>query len=1380
GEAWRSCENIWPEWNEAEVSAEKWEAAKGAKDAKARKSPVNQYFEDPEGKVKIPASLNVHTWKRPMEHIVQKTPVVVQNESCDLMSANEHLMSSELMRRIISEIYIVWEVCSRQSSEGNSTSEEATASPWRPWEHIYSLCKAVKGHIPLFNAYGKYVVRLYWMGCWRKITIDDWLPFDEKNNLLLPASANQSELWPMLLTKGILKLASTEMVQDTSREIEEFSVIHCLTGWIPEFLPIKPRSRYVTEIWGYLKDTIPKFQPTEESAEEGRPSIDLTATGDSPKEANKEKERGSGPPPAPRIIVCASFHPFNLQEKKTSMLGQMADASQTLRQNGLCQLYSHTILLTRTRDCPLVAVPPLAPYSKCIRTQKETDITDEPKKIPVERPEQYVAVASPFINYKLTPLIIDSNMPPKLLVQRRNTSTSNLDSFSESEENEDRDSAHHDVTNNNHKSDDSEVRRPASIPTNPECASKPCCLLLLSLSDADSVPGKETTLVQENFTFTETWIHMEDFIKCFQMLLVFHMESSFTYQYQKSEYKVSHNPVEHLPRRSELVIGVNGASSYIHYCISSSHFKAQDENRCYFLTVDNLWPTEILICYSALLHWGDTSHERKDCVLRPGHLCVEPFSWKDIQVHPPLLTINTTSCKASVLTLPPGRHVLRIQTRVHVCFHMQLYSKTDFVFGEEEAVIPHLEKESLRFCEQARLILTALGSKVRSFSNPDELPAATGALQETVCPPSLSKTEAKDLWRVFIQAVYHMFGCALGRKLTSEELFAVKSLTIDLTPHSRNAKDANGVPEGWSGRQTTEEENQAATILQASWKGYLVRKVLNAAKPGSEENQKVAKTLLEMWASVESDVEEHAVSLLRCMIANGEKLVNLYPCGGDEWTKISFTDFSVPVHETTSSWVLLFREVFHVPKAVLLVPKIFSTFRSHLHVIDNDTGKEVPEFLNSVLPFTYTPNKAGYTFVAHNGKTPVVPGTWRLRLISSREQPAQLARERPVNNFIVKEFKDYYLPNKKNIICRHAVTVTCDHVATVQFQASKDDVYLKLSILDHETEVYSKTGQGGIVIPVYRFIASEGSCGSAVEKAGVSQSQDGPGGGHDGGREASECQPAQTHHKYILQAELLYNSWPLDDSLSGFIQTLRDKESNEMRVFKHLIKDAADQLSSEPQKPQMPTSKTSKSKEKDKTTPKEVQQMLDETKPHWTLHVVSEQTEAEQIQVKKDTERLEQIRAIKQAWEASEPGRAAKAFQTRQQYLDHLRTIGEDFRLDLTPFIRKTGRPERLKDAAMKEEQQREQLEKVQSFRLYRETVLDHRRQEQEQTRQLIKEQLELFERIQQEKAELLRRFDRTREIIQTWKLDERSQKRGKESKRTDEESQKGEDVPVN
>lgn len=53
-------------------------------------------------------------------------------------------------------------------------------------------------------------------------------------------------------------------------------------------------------------------------------------------------------------------------------------------------------------------------------------------------------------------------------------------------------------------------------------------------------------------------------------------------------------------------------------------------------------------------------------------------------------------------------------------------------------------------------------------------------------------------------------------------------------------------------------------------------------------------------------------------------------------------------------------------------------------------------------------------------------------------------------------------------------------------------------------------------------------------------------------------------------------------------------------------------------------------------------QSLDLTKANWTLRVVTDKSEAESISMTKDTERMDQIKAIKEAWEAAEPGRGAK------------------------------------------------------------------------------------------------------------------------------------------
>lgn len=60
------------------------------------------------------------------------------------------------------------------------------------------------------------------------------------------------------------------------------------------------------------------------------------------------------------------------------------------------------------------------------------------------------------------------------------------------------------------------------------------------------------------------------------------------------------------------------------------------------------------------------------------------------------------------------------------------------------------------------------------------------------------------------------------------------------------------------------------------------------------------------------------------------------------------------------------------------------------------------------------------------------------------------------------------------------------------------------------------------------------------------------------------------------------------------------------------------------------------------------------TKPHWTLGVVIDQSSTESIDVAKDTERLDRIKAMKKAWEMAQPGRHVKV-------TPRLRTFGSCF-----------------------------------------------------------------------------------------------------------------------
>ena len=105
----------------------------------------------------------------------------------------------------------------------------AEAHETRPWTNIYPKNK---DGLPMYNPGGKYCVKLFWQvrrsiahsgkqrllithelipdprkaddgwqGAWRKVTVDDLLPYDRVNHCLLPVSPIPFELWPTLLTK---------------------------------------------------------------------------------------------------------------------------------------------------------------------------------------------------------------------------------------------------------------------------------------------------------------------------------------------------------------------------------------------------------------------------------------------------------------------------------------------------------------------------------------------------------------------------------------------------------------------------------------------------------------------------------------------------------------------------------------------------------------------------------------------------------------------------------------------------------------------------------------------------------------------------------------------------------------------------------------------------------------------------------------------------------------------------------------------------------------------------------------------------------------------------------------------------------------------------
>lgn len=78
-----------------------------------------------------------------------------------------------------------------------------------------------------YSIQGKYIVRLYFLGTWRRIVVDDMIPVNKEKLPLLPRANNNFELWPMILSKALLKLCSLTW---NNYEIIDFHPVACLTG----------------------------------------------------------------------------------------------------------------------------------------------------------------------------------------------------------------------------------------------------------------------------------------------------------------------------------------------------------------------------------------------------------------------------------------------------------------------------------------------------------------------------------------------------------------------------------------------------------------------------------------------------------------------------------------------------------------------------------------------------------------------------------------------------------------------------------------------------------------------------------------------------------------------------------------------------------------------------------------------------------------------------------------------------------------------------------------------------------------------------------------------------------------------------------------------
>jgi calpain-7 len=85
--------------------------------------------------------------------------------------------------------------------------------------------------VPLLSASGRYIFKLYFNGCFRRVVIDDRLPCSRTTRLLHVIDRNNPQLiWPALLEKAYLKVRGGYDFPGSNSGTD----LGLLTGWIPE------------------------------------------------------------------------------------------------------------------------------------------------------------------------------------------------------------------------------------------------------------------------------------------------------------------------------------------------------------------------------------------------------------------------------------------------------------------------------------------------------------------------------------------------------------------------------------------------------------------------------------------------------------------------------------------------------------------------------------------------------------------------------------------------------------------------------------------------------------------------------------------------------------------------------------------------------------------------------------------------------------------------------------------------------------------------------------------------------------------------------------------------------------------------------------------
>ncbi|XP_072385436.1 androglobin-like isoform X2 [Diabrotica undecimpunctata] len=1145
-EAEASDDVPFPEFLDIEINSEKWDSpghtstAISSVDKKGSAMQLIPY--DDQRIIYLPPSLHAQEWRK-LDEVFMDAHLVIKNETGkypDLRTGSSHLLHSEFVRSFISSIETLFYLGNEKQFSVEYTSPSFNPSfekePWRPWNHIYCNCKSGKSypHTPTSNPVGKYVVRLYWMGSWRKIYISDKIPINQHNEIMLPScpislptsvivediepqstskqkdektSKSQLskqeirkrkekpekktdrviEIWPFLLSKALMILAGLTWTEE--EELSDFDIIHCLTGWIPNKI-------YTTDldslaIWQLCLDHTHQYtwfnsdiseKPSKKGfivsgrssklsvkSEKSNKSISYksaksetrsdTMTDKSEKDKKSLKKEKTGI--KKKEALQRTPQPEEKEVNKDSFILTIGIALNSELNKG----WSHTLLVPQTRTVPLL--------------KPTKDEEHEPWK-------RYR-----WIDWAIKEKIVNPRAPVNPI-----KSFLTVDPFRDKYS--------------------FMVQKDHSLDTD----------VVPETKKTDHLPKSKrvkTTFAYEDIT---EWLDFENIYQSLQLISIYYRGSSFNVKTRVSNISSENIKKETrypFAKKLEQLHGMEWKEIIYPVVLQKSR------NEPIYLFCDSLFKQSVVINLSQTINDSIFIEKQKEAVIRvvepeevecgscpttflerikknmepektvksdvykkvqayskrdipESSIVISKFSWCSQKVNDYVGQVSTTGTSSFVLNLNAGQHVLMIWIQTNGSYCLQFFSNTYLCIGNLEETLTLMNNDPLLFKYAYCKFTEDLQNLIYSFGIKDEFLGALRDFYRSYKPQeNLCKKDINLIHDLFLKEFFEILTTRFGPETLKSVKILLRKWQFDDSCRCV-VRDPSIFCYSLSKEENKYVEimNKNVTKIQAFFRGVYERIMTSHHDTKSKRFSATTEILYKVCEKFDEHNKILGAYTLCKFIENPDmkQFQQHYAWYEDKLKKLCIVQYSHTIN-VEKGWNLITRQSFLVrsgPPIKIRIHVFCDMDQYVVRVFDNDTSKEMANYLNNVIVNEYKSNNYGYTLVAYGTSETSKTVTYKVMYACQQGGTEEMIY---LTNVISKKivFNDYYIPNHNNYIGRYTVKVKSDSRITLHLFSSYPGVkiFLKVSNLSQPNQVVIETSaSSSVTIPLILLKSNSG------------------------------------------------------------------------------------------------------------------------------------------------------------------------------------------------------------------------------------------------------------------------------------------------------------------